>query len=654
LGSLVFALHVLGSLSDPLYRGKQGLQIHPHTKVVSGTVSSEAASTSVTLLLDEEESKATITLSGPSGVWFGVGFDAPNFVMADNPYAIIVDGSGEVSETKLDTPLTGHGPGTLLEPSVEVLSTIDEDGYITVVIRRSLTGASSDHYTFDMAKSSLPLIIASGTTAEFGYHGAYTRSGETLDLALNHFIEEKESTMVSGSITSAEASITLTLELDDSTSTAMITLKGPSGAWFSVGFGTPNFNMADTPYAIVVTGNGDVTERKLANHGKGSLLEPSIELLSQSDEAGFTTVVLQRALIGTSADHYTFDATATSLPLIFASGSGALFIHHPRDQRASGTIQLISKKHNSVRAKVSGSLRSSESFTTVSLELDDSTSTAMITLKGPTGVWFGVGFDAPNFVMADTPYTIVVGGDGSVTERVLALHAPGNLLEPSVEVISSSSEMGYTTVTMQRALVGNSHHHYTFDTSKMSIPLLFASGNGADFSRHPVGQRSGGSLELVPGAMKKAKKTVSGSLESEAAYATVALELDDLESMATITIKGPSGKWVGVAFDAPNFLMADEPYVIVVEGSGEVIEATLTVHGPGIRLEPSVEIISRSDQDGFTTVVLRRALIGQSEKHYTFDMAKTSLPLLMASGEEASFGYHGLDKKSGGTIELVR
>jgi len=475
-----------------------------------------------------------------------------------------------------------------------------------------------------------------------------------LELALNPLIQDTVKVMASGSITSAEASITLTLELDDSDSTAMITLKGPSGAWFSVGFGTPNFVMADTPYAIVVTGNGDVTERKLANHGKGSLLEPSIELLSQSDEAGFTTVVLQRALIGTSADHYTFDATATSLPLIFASGSGALFIHHPRDQRAGGTIQLISKKHNSVRAKVSGSLRSSESFTTVSLELDDSTSTAMITLKGPTGVWFGVGFDAPNFVMADTPYTIVVGGDGSVTERVLALHAPGNLLEPSVEVISSSSEMGYTTVTMQRALVGNSHHHYTFDTSKMSIPLLFASGNGADFSRHPVGQRSGGSLELVPGAMKKAKKTVSGSLESEAAYATVALELDDLESMATITIKGPSGKWVGVAFDAPNFLMADEPYVIVVEGSGEVIEATLTVHGPGIRLEPSVEIISRSDQDGFTTVVLRRALIGQSEKHYTFDMAKTSLPLLMASGEEASFGYHGLDKKSGGTIELVR
>ena len=49
--------------------------------------------------LDEGSQNATITLIGPSDVWFGVGFDAQN--MADAPYTIVVDGTGVVSERKL-------------------------------------------------------------------------------------------------------------------------------------------------------------------------------------------------------------------------------------------------------------------------------------------------------------------------------------------------------------------------------------------------------------------------------------------------------------------------------------------------------------------------------------------------------------------------
>ena len=42
---------------------------------------------------------ASIWLSGPAGSWFGVGFGASS--MADMPYALIVDGSGGVSERKV-------------------------------------------------------------------------------------------------------------------------------------------------------------------------------------------------------------------------------------------------------------------------------------------------------------------------------------------------------------------------------------------------------------------------------------------------------------------------------------------------------------------------------------------------------------------------
>jgi hypothetical protein len=53
---------------------------------------------------------ANITLSGPAGSWYGVGFGAMS--MADAPYALIVDGSGGVSERKVRWP-----PGSTHPPS---------------------------------------------------------------------------------------------------------------------------------------------------------------------------------------------------------------------------------------------------------------------------------------------------------------------------------------------------------------------------------------------------------------------------------------------------------------------------------------------------------------------------------------------------------
>ena len=53
-----------------------------------------------------------------------------------------------------------------------------------------------------------------------------------------------------------------------------LTLSGPADVWFGVGFGASTMN--DKPYAIIVDGNGKVTERKLENHGPGTLLANSV------------------------------------------------------------------------------------------------------------------------------------------------------------------------------------------------------------------------------------------------------------------------------------------------------------------------------------------------------------------------------------------
>ena len=76
----------------------------------------------------------------------------------------------------------GHGPGTLLESSVEVLSAVEVDGTMIISLGRAKEGQTSDHYTFDASKKSISLLMASGTAAEFGYHGKDNKSGEILNI----------------------------------------------------------------------------------------------------------------------------------------------------------------------------------------------------------------------------------------------------------------------------------------------------------------------------------------------------------------------------------------------------------------------------------------------------------------------------------------
>lgn len=86
------------------------------------------------------------------------------------------------------------------------------------------------------------------------------------------------------SVGSEQASTYLALDLDQSTGNATITFKGPADVWFGIGFG--EVTMAGLPYAIIVDGNGTVTERKLANHDSGVQLPSTVTVLSQSVTPG--------------------------------------------------------------------------------------------------------------------------------------------------------------------------------------------------------------------------------------------------------------------------------------------------------------------------------------------------------------------------------
>jgi hypothetical protein len=118
--------------------------------------------------VDSQASLATITLAGPSDVWFGVGFNAT--AMQDRPYVIVVEGGAEgaVSERKL----ADHDAGDPLPATVKVVSSsVSSSGVRTVVLTRSLAGATADYYSFSLEHSAtIPFINAVGATPTFSQH----------------------------------------------------------------------------------------------------------------------------------------------------------------------------------------------------------------------------------------------------------------------------------------------------------------------------------------------------------------------------------------------------------------------------------------------------------------------------------------------------
>ena len=91
-----------------------------------------------------------------------------------------------------------------------------------------------------------------------------------------------------------QASSLVDLKMAVTNDNTTITLTGPDKVWFGVGWFAQA--MEDKPYAVIVDGNGAVTERALASHmgsaasPAGSLLAPSVTVVSSTVANGKRTV----------------------------------------------------------------------------------------------------------------------------------------------------------------------------------------------------------------------------------------------------------------------------------------------------------------------------------------------------------------------------
>ena len=123
-----------------------------------------------TVNVDITQTNATITISGPAGGWFGVGFNAN--AMSNSPYTIIVN-STAVFEQQIGTcgSEAEHCPGDLLSKSLHIISSNVANNVRTVVVTRPLKGLTKKHYTFDPTNQpQINMISAVGSSQTFAYH----------------------------------------------------------------------------------------------------------------------------------------------------------------------------------------------------------------------------------------------------------------------------------------------------------------------------------------------------------------------------------------------------------------------------------------------------------------------------------------------------
>jgi hypothetical protein len=116
-----------------------------------------------------------------------------------------------------------------------------------------------------------------------------------------------------------------------------VTLVGPDGVWFGVAFAAKQ--MADVPYAFIVDGFGQLTERKLGDHGPGTELVTSVTLLTTTVTDGMRTVTFSRPVAGLSPDHYTIPSSPGQIDVLVAVGSGPQLAYH--NARSGATFALL-------------------------------------------------------------------------------------------------------------------------------------------------------------------------------------------------------------------------------------------------------------------------------------------------------------------------
>jgi hypothetical protein len=140
----------------------------------TGVVSlSNTAGLTMTAKIDVS-SQVTLTLTGPAGRWFSVGFNASSMTSGTD----VVSAHSAGALTAFDCNLTGYSaPVSDAQQNWTITSDAVNVGVRTIVATRALNTGDANDYIFPALPSSISLIWARSNSASFSYayHGSMNR-----------------------------------------------------------------------------------------------------------------------------------------------------------------------------------------------------------------------------------------------------------------------------------------------------------------------------------------------------------------------------------------------------------------------------------------------------------------------------------------------
>ena len=99
--------------------------------------------------------------------------------------------------------------------------------------------------------------------------------------------------------------------------------------------------------------------------------------------------------------------------------------------------------------------------------------------------------------MNDKPYTLIIEGNGNVTERKLDNHSPGKLLKSSIKIVQNSVKDGKRKVILTRAVKGATADHFSFPQKAGNLNLISAIGDSEELAYHR--SKTTSKITLIPG-----------------------------------------------------------------------------------------------------------------------------------------------------------
>lgn len=133
----------------------------------------------------------------------------------------------------------------------------------------------------------------------------------------------------------------------------------------------------------------------------------------------------------------------------------------------------------------------------VMISLDQSTSKATFTVTGDTASWFGLGVGTTNMQGYAIMHNVVDKANGDAREYKMSGNtAPAEQASQDLSQTSKTVNGSKVTFVYTRDFDTSDGDDYTFDVTKLTIPLSYAIANGNTFDYHGNGNRGASQIVL--------------------------------------------------------------------------------------------------------------------------------------------------------------